>query len=198
MPRLRSGRRSAPAISRREAVVRMVGTLAALGVAGCAPAQIVLHLYPDMFDHDAALRERIFAAFARTVVPSASTGDPNLTRAYADPAFPLAKYGGFLAYDLCQRARRAGGVRTFDRLEATRRRAVVADAVAEGGATGRLYRGAIYLTQIALYAGIYDDERGDPAIGFPGRYRPRALSATSYPDPSRFLPVASTLDGNPA
>lgn len=197
MPSTRSGHRSAPAISRREAVLRVVGTLAALGVAGCAPAQIVLHLYPEMFDHDVALRARVFAAFARTVVPSASPEDPNLTRAYFDPALPLARYGGFLAYDLCQRANRAGGVRTFDRLDAAQRRAVVADALAAGGTTGRLYRGAVYLTQIALYAGIYDDARGDPAIAFPGRYRLRALSETSYPDPSRFLPVASTVDGNP-
>lgn len=198
MSRMRAVRGVGRRLSRREAVLRLAGALAAVGVAGCTPARIVLHLYPEMFDHDDALCQRVLAAFARTVVPSASAQDPNLTRAYSDPAFPLAKYRGYFASDLCQRAMRVGGARTFDQLDATQRRAVVAAAAADRGTTGRLYRGAIYLTQIALYAGIYDDVHGDPAIAFRGRYHLRPLSQTSYPDPSRFLPVAMTVDGNPA
>lgn len=159
MSRAGSRRGSARPMSRREAVLRLTGALAALGMAGCVPARIVLHLYPDMYHHDDALCRRVFAAFTRTVVPSASADDPNLTRAYVDPAFPLARYRGYFASDLCQRAMRVGGVRTFDRLDAKRRHAVVAAAAADRGMTGRLYRGAIYLTQIALYAGIYDDDR---------------------------------------
>lgn len=198
MPRPIEATNDAPRLSRRAALRRIAAGAFGLGTAGCTPARILLHLYPESFDHDSPMRERVFAAFATTVVPSASPTDPNLIRAYTDARFPLAKYGAFFASDLCRRAQRAGGCHTFDQLDLATRRRVIAEAAADHGATGRLYRGAIYLTQIALYSGFYDDAHGVPAIGFDGPCRSANVAATSYPDAERFLPRPLTADGNPA
>ena len=60
--------------------------------------------------------------------------------------------------------------------------------------TRKLYRGAIYLTQVANYAGIYDDT-GCPMIEFSGRYRGAKVS---YEHPESFLPEPLTPAGNAA
>lgn len=198
MPRPTARTNNAPRLTRRAALRRLAAGAIGLGTVGCAPARILLHLYPESFDHDAALRERVLAAFATTVVPSAARDNPNLTRAYSDPRFPLHKYSAFFASDLCRRAQRASGCETFDQLKPAARRRVIAEAAADEGTTGRLYRGAIYLTKIALYSGFYDDAHGVPAIGFDGPCRSANVAATSYPDAERFLPHTLTADGNPA
>ena len=75
---------------------------------------------------------------------------------------------------------------------------MVESGLSADATTERLYRGAIFLTQIACYAGIYDPEGGCPLIQFDGGYGVRGLDATTYPEPERFLARSVTRDGNPA
>lgn len=185
-------------LTRRQALGRLAAAALGLTAAGCTPARIVLHLYPDEFDRDGDPRQATLRAFVLTIVPGADSHDPNLTRALTDPSFPLARYAGFLASDLSRRTTRRHRHGRFDRLSVDDRTALVAAALSEGGTTARLYQGAIYLTQIAVYAGIYDPEHGSPLVGFDGRYRFRGIAATTYPHPERYLPRALTTDGNPA
>jgi hypothetical protein len=153
---------------------------------------------PPRLRHDPALVDRVLRAFVAAVIPGAPVDDATLVRAYHDPYYRLAKYTGFLASDLCGRARRLLGNGAFDELSIEARTRVIQDALAADATTARLYNGAIFLAQVAFYGGIYDDDRGCPLIGFEGAYQFRGPEAITYPEPERFLGRAMTPDGNPA
>lgn len=184
-------------LSRREALRRLGVLGAGLVAAGCTPLRIVFNAHPDEFDTDPALVEATLRAFVLTVIPGAPVDDPNLVRAYSDEYYPLFRYRNFLAADLCRRTAERFGTDRFDQLAMERRVVIVEEGLAADAVTARLYRGAIFLAQVAIYAGIYDDERGAPLIGFEGRYRFGGLEATTYPNPERFLAAEITADGNP-
>ena len=186
-------------LSRREALrlITVAGVGAAAAVAGgCTPLRVGLKLYPAEFKYDDDLVDRVLASFVRTVVMDERTPDTELTRQFHDTTFALEPHRGFLAADLCERAGRLTGQRLFYLLDSADRTRVIADGLAAGGVSTRLYNGAIHLTQVAYYAGIYDDEKGCPAIGFDGRFQPGAVR-TSYAEPGRFRSAESTANGNP-
>jgi hypothetical protein len=187
-----------PRLDRRAALRRLAVLGAGLVASACAPMRVVLHLYPEDFDESPELTRLILGGFVTAVIPGASEDEPNLTRALTDPAFPLARCAGYLAADLCKRSAGQFGTARFDALDVARRTEVIKAGLSEGGTTSRIYNGAIFLTQIAYYAGIYDDDRGCPLIEWEGRYRFRGLEATTYPNPGRFLARALSADGNPA
>ena len=188
--------RARNAMGRREALSRMGLLSTALLAAGCTPMQIVLRLYPEEFD-ESQYRDNILRAFVLTVIPGAAQSDPNLIRALIDEDYPLASHSGYLASDLHHRSRSRFG-RSFDQLGPDQRTEIVMQAVASGGTTTRLYTGAIFLTQIAYYAGIYDPAAGCRLIGFDGRYRFTGIQATTHPDHARFLATTLTTTGDPA
>jgi hypothetical protein len=184
-------------LDRREAVRRLA--LLAVGVAatGCTPLRVVLRLYPEKFDRDLDLVDRVLRAFVATVIPGAPIEDPDLVRAYYDPYYPLAKYVDFFASDLCGRSERLFGDSAFDRLTPEERTRVIQDGLAADHTTARLYNGAILLGQVAFYASIYNDTKGCDLIGYEGRYQFRGLDAITYPQPESFFARATTADGNP-
>lgn len=183
------------AITRR-AALRSLGLLALGATVGCTPLRVVLNRHPRALDEDGDLEDRVLRAFLATVIPGADTDGPDAVRVFHDPAYPFARYAKFFAGDLCRRAAaRSGGV-TFDRLSPAERTAVVQEGLDADGTTRKLYGGAIYLIQIATYAGIYDAERGSPLIDFEGRYRFRGVAANCHPDPDRFLAPSLTAAGN--
>jgi hypothetical protein len=184
-------------VSRREAIKGLAVLTAGLGV-GCTPLRIAMHLYPDEFDNQPERVDRVLRAFVATVIPGAPLDDPNLIRAFYDSYYPLAKCRNFFAADLCQRALNRFGTDDFERLAPEQRTGVIESGLSQSGTIGRVYTGAIFLTQIAFYAGIYDADRGCPLIGFDGRYRFRSVAQTSYPNPGSFLARARTADGNPS
>lgn len=184
-------------ISRR-AALKNLAVLAAAGVgAACTPLRMGLRLAPGGFDDDKALVDRVLRGFATAVVTGASADHPNLVRHFYDDDYPLAKYRGYLAADLCQESVDRFGTPAFDRLPLAHRTKIIESKLARGGVTRRLYGGAIYLTQIACYAGIYDPDRGSPLIDFDGRCRNPSVADSTYPMPHRFLSHETTPDGNP-
>jgi len=182
-------------IPRRQAL-RQLGVMAAGLAAACTPLRVLVSAYPQAFDDDDELVERVLRAFVTTVIPGAPADDPDLIRAYTDPTYPFAQYVGFFAADLCRRAARRFEGRRFERLAVRERTAVIAEGLAADGTTRKLYNGAVALAQIAFYAGIYDDKRGCPVIGFEGGYHWHPLTDTTHPSPERFLSHARTADGN--
>ncbi len=144
--------------------------------------------------HPASHRD---AHLSRRFRQSARAGRPSPIRAFYDSYYPLAKYRNFFAADLCERALNQFGSDEFERLAPEQRTRIIEKGLSKGGTIGRLYTGAIFLTQIAFYAGIYDADRGCPLIGFDGRYRFRSVADTSYPNPGSFSARATTVDGNP-
>jgi hypothetical protein len=192
----RESHRRAPPLSRREAVKRLGQLSVAIAATACTPLSYGLHLYPEGYDRSDA-GDRILAAFGRTVIPGAPPDDASIFRALKDPNLPFHRFAEFFAADLNARARRGFG-RDFERLTLDERTATIERGLAKGATVAQLYGGAIFLTQIAYYAGIYGPERGCPLIDFDGAYRFRGLEATTFPDPERYLARSVSADGNPA
>ena len=182
-------------ISRR-AALRAFGLLALGATVGCTPLRLVLDTHPRALDDDETLEDRVLRAFLATVVPGIDADAPDAIRIFHDRAYPFARYAKFFAGDLCRRAAHRSGGRTFDQLTPEERTAVVQQGLAADGTTRKLYGGAIYLIQIATYAGVYDDRGGCALIGFDGGYHVRPRTENTYPDPDRFLASASTASGN--
>jgi hypothetical protein len=181
-------------LARRAALQRLGLAAAAALLEGCAPLRIALRLYPES---DGQAADRVMRAFVEAVIPGAPRDDPHLVRAFFDPFYPFTRYRSWFVWDLDRRARDLFG-RAYPELDLEGRARIVRDALVNGdGTTARVYDGAIFLAQVAFYAGIYDDERGCPLIHFQGASGLLPPEQQTYPDPGRFLAAAATADGNP-
>ncbi|HEX9692772.1 MAG TPA: hypothetical protein VGA22_11790 [Gemmatimonadales bacterium] len=187
-----------PGITRRRAVAQLslVGACGAL--AACTPLRIVLRWYPEDFQSDPELVRGVLAGFADAVVPSDGNHAHAVAAAYQDARFPLAKYAPFLASDLTRRAYATGRETPFERLTRSERTRIIEDALRVGGVTARLYGGAIFLTQIVFYAGLWCEDGSCTEIDFGGPYRFEGLAAVTYPNPQAFLPTPLSANGNPS
>ncbi len=184
------------AISRRKALGMLGLTAGALAVTGCTPVKVVLRWYPVEFDEDIDRVKRVLAAFVDAVVPGVGPRQNDPTRHLFDPRFPLHLHTGYLAADLCRRARDCLGSPAFEFLSGEERAQVITEGLGADPTTARLYAGAIYLTQISSYVGIYDDSDGCPTIGWEGRYRPRSWTDLTYPRADEFLANELGVRGN--
>ncbi len=186
---------SGDCLSRRAALKRIGAAVAGLAV-GCTPLRIVLRAYPDRFDEEAELVDRVLRAFVTTVIPGAQGDAPDLVRVYYDGFYRFARYRSYFASDLCRRALSRYSVVRFDDLSTDQRTCVIEDGLAADSTTQRLYNGAIFLAQLAFYAGIFDDSKGCRLIDFDGRFRGVPLADQTYPNQEFYLARGLTADGN--
>jgi hypothetical protein len=184
-------------VTRRQ-LLQHLGLIAAGLAAACTPVRVLVNAYPQTFDDDPELVDRVLRAFVTAVIPGAPADDPALVRAFTDRDYPFADYAAFFAADLSRRGRQRFAEPAFERLTAEQRAAVIRDGLAGDATSRKLYNGAITLAQIAFYAGIYDAHKGCALIGFEGGYHLHPLSDITHPDPTRFLAAAMTPDGNAA
>lgn len=185
----------APGYGRREFVLTMLGGGIA---AACTPVRMGLKIYPEEFHVNDALVDGTLRAFVLTIIPGLPDGAPDLTRPFYDELFGLAPYRGYLASDLCDRARRLTGEAGFARLPYEQRALIVAAGMAGGGLTTRLYHGAAFAVQVATYASIYDDERGCPINEFEGRFTLEQMAGVPDVRLDRFAELTASGTGNPA
>lgn len=134
-------------------------------------------------------------AFVETIVPGVPANHEGITRHFYISGYPLAKYRNLLVRDLKRRSRKMFKADSFDSLNLEQRSKVVRGGLASNVIISRLYSGAIFLTQIFIYTGLYNNGNGCPIIDFPGRYR---FQVTSYKNADAFLGRALTQDGNPS
>ena len=192
-------RHSASTVSRREVIRRLavVGTGLSIGLAaGCTPIKIGLGVYPSSYDTNLEIGEQVLRAFVTTVIPGIPATTPNLIRVFMDEDYPLAPYRGYLIADLCKRADKLFDMKLFNWLDAEQRTQVIQNALSSHKVHRQLYEGAIFLTQISCYAGIYDAEGGCEFIDFPGANSLLKPSQQTYPDPERYFAHRLTADGN--
>jgi hypothetical protein len=185
-----------PLVTRRQILCR-AGVLVAGLASGCTPLRLAFHPEPGPFRGEGGMADRVLAAFVRAVAPRADGTDQELARVFADRAYPFAPYRSFFASDLCRRAEDRFGTKSFDSLAEDARARVIEDGLKGDAVARRLYGGAIFLAQVAVYSGIYADDRGARAINFDGAnpgFPPKTLT---YPVPEWYLPAASSVDGNP-
>lgn len=190
---------TAPIVSRREAMRRMaiVGTGLTVGLAaGCTPIKIGLGVYPNSYDTNLEIGERVLRAFVTTVIPGIPATTPNLIRVFEDDDYPLAQFRGYLISDLCERADKLFDMKLFSALDAEQRIRVVQDALSAHKTTRQVYEGAIWLAQISCFAGIYNDAGGCELIDFQGASGLLPLAEQTYPAPELYLAHSLTADGN--
>ena len=182
-------------VSRRTMLKTFALSAAALG-AGCTPVRFLLRTTSADLAEDPRRIDEVLKGFVDAVVPGCDPDHAGAIRALGDPRLPFARYRSLLASDLCKRAGELCGSRHFEQLPRLERTKVIADGLSADRLTQKLYTGAVFLTQVALLAGIYDDQAGAPLMNFDGAYQFRGLAAVSYPNPERFLPSALTATGN--
>lgn len=183
--------------SRREAIRMLAGGVATLAMGACTPATIVLKAYPEEYRTGSGATEAALLGFIDTVVPGLTPEERQAVTVLEDPFYPLANYSDFLASDLDRRAWKQYRSR-FSTLPLDRRTAVVEGGFSSDKITRKLYTGATFLVQAAVYAGINDDQAGSRLIGFPGGYKLTPATAAWLPGAPRFDAWASSTDGNPA
>jgi hypothetical protein len=181
-------------LSRRSAIAQLFACGAGL-LAACAPARLLLKTYPREVGGNPENTERVLVAFIATVVPGA--GAAQHIAVFHDPFYRFSSYTGWLADDLCRRARKLAG-RSFDRLNPVDRTRVVQSGLTADAITRKVYSGATFLVQITVCGGIDDGRGGLSLIGFEGPYQFRGLEAVTYRQPEHFLTAGMTRDGNHA
>lgn len=185
-----------PGMTRRSflgALTVMLGS--ALG--GCSTLNLLLHNYPDRYDHDGGLRDRMLSKFVGTVIPGARPDEPHLTRVFEDEFYPFHKYCGYFLSELADTTRELYGHDRFDRQDLAGRTAVVERCLRKGGPAGRLATSAVFMAQYSFYAGIYDDDHGCPLIDFRGANDGMQPNTMSLAEVESHMAENMTTDGNP-
>lgn len=188
---------SSNALSRREVLARAAALASSALLGGCTPLRVLLAADTRGFVPAADRLEPTLSAFVSAVIPGAPEDDASVARAHLDPAYPFARHVRYFVGDLRRRSKRLFGTSELSHLSLEERVVVIRDGLSADAITRRLYDGAIFLAQIAVYSGIYDDRPGCALIDFEGPYRLRDPRDLTYPDGSSFLPHALTRDGNP-
>jgi hypothetical protein len=187
---------SAPRAITRAEFLRIAAVSLGAAAAACTPLRIAAHAYPDRYDEDRRVIDQVLRAFVDVVIPGVPPNDPNLVKAFGDPNFPFHKLRGFFVSDLNARARKRFR-RGFQALTRSDRTAIVERGLRSDAITARIYRGAVFLAQVSFYAGIYDEMRGCPLIGFHGASGVRMNQAAGGPADRGLLALERTADGNP-
>jgi hypothetical protein len=183
-------------LSRRE-VLRTLAWISA-GVAGsaCVPAELVFNASPAPHKRDPNIVEPILRLFVETVVPGTPVEHPGSARVFFDPFYPLTPHRAWLARDLNDRAMRQFR-QPFDGLPRSSRGSIIQSGLSSRGLTGRVYHGAVFLAQVAVFAGLAHPTGACPAIGFQGPAGVLPLADQTYPEPGRYLGRAHGVHGNP-
>lgn len=173
--------------------------VAAIGAAasGCRPLSILLDPTPVTDPRDPGVIEPTLRMLVDAVVPGVPVDRPGAAALFFDRTYPLARYRAELARDLQARAMRRADA-PFDALPRHARQAVLRDGLLEGGISGQLYAGAIFLAQASVFAGLAHPDGACPPIGFAGRGGLAPMAAQTYPEPAQFLALPRSRDGNPA
>ncbi|MGH7492970.1 MAG: hypothetical protein ACREOO_11310 [bacterium] len=171
--------------------------LSGAALTACTPLRIALKTYPDHFDADHELKQRLLHAFAAAVIPGIALGAAHSTRMLTDDFYAFHSYCGFFAADLAHRSVKLYGDNDFDRLSIQQRTHVIQDGLQADATTARLYQAAIYMVQLSFYASIYDDKAGCALIDFHGANAGFPAADVCYRN--RAIPLAheTTSDGNP-
>lgn len=173
----------------RRTLVKGLAFLAAGTVIGCTPINILFSNKEDKMGQTG----KILRAFMQTIVPGAPTEHQNITHVFYDDFYRFSKYRKVFTEDLCRRSKKIFGIHRFEMLSFQKRTEVVKNGLEKPGVIGRLYSGAIYITQITVYTACYDKKGICDLIDFKANYD---FEVPVYPDTEKYLGCALTSDGN--
>lgn len=179
-------------LSRRKALTGMFWLMAGVSIS-CSPIRLVLDIKKEKVFDDPDSEDRTLRAFVATIIPGVNISNPHLTDVFHDKFYQFKKYKSAFANDLNRRSWKLFG-NEFKSLNTDDRTKVVADGLGSIMVASRLYSGAIFLTQIAVYSGTANNDNGCSLIDFKGTYN---FEPTTYPDADRFFGEPTTQTGHP-
>ena len=164
-------------------------------VTSCTPVKILLNTHDDKYDENTELKNQILKAFVTTVIPGADPENPDICKIYCDEYYPFHKYCGFFISDLNSKSKKIFNSENFYELSYQQRTEVIQAGLDDDSTTERIYTAAIFITQVAVYCSIYDDERGCNLIDYKGNYG--FMDAEMFfADQKKYLAQEITSTGN--
>jgi len=133
-------------------------------------------------------------AFMETVIPGIPINAQGLTGIFYDVYYPFYPYKKVLAEDLNRESYKKYNSKKFYNLSLEKREQIIERKLSKNGITQKLYVGAIWLTQLTVYTGIYNLEGECSLIDF----KCMDSKTISYSDATSFLGVPATNNGNPS
>lgn len=181
-------------ISRLDFLKKISFTFGVL-MTSCTPVKILLNTHEDKYDDDTVLKNKILAAFITAVIPGADPEDADNYKIFCDEYYPFHKYCGFFVSDLCSKSEKLFGTEKFYDLSLEQRTEVIQAGLNDDSTTERIYTAAIFISQVSVYCGIYNDEKGCSIIDYNGSYG-FVDAEMYYSDPATYLAAEMTSTGN--
>ena len=183
-------------LDRRDAL-KWLGLMAAGALTGCGELRFVTGVGVTDFGGRMDEASRVLAAFIRTVVPGLPHDVELPIQLFDDPELGFARWRNHFLSDLQRRAT-ARGAGSFAELDGDARNEVVHEGYRASGPTRRLYRGAIFLAEVGVYAGLASPSGAAAIIDFPGVNPGFRQSELGFDSPGRFLAASMSVGGHPA
>jgi hypothetical protein len=134
-------------------------------------------------------------SFADTVIPDCHEVSEKYLRAYFDDGLPFHRVRRLFLSRL-KRTALARYSTPFPDLGRAAREETLEAGLQHGHTTRKLFHAAIFLTQVSVYCGLYEEGSRSDYIGFEGPLtRPLDVTEWHYPD-LRGIEMPETVDGN--
>ena len=113
-------------------------------------------------------QKKILLAFMEAVVPGCDINNANNLTGFYDSTLPLAKYVRVLVFRIKRMTKKAGYKKSFYNLSVVDREKIIQYGYNNSTLDRELFHGAIYLSQVTLYGGIFNKNSNADFIGFEG------------------------------
>ncbi len=135
----------------------------------------------------------VLRAFIETIVPGADTKHPQITSVFYDATYWSTMNRWLLLFALAYQSEKLYLTLDFSCLDAFERIRVIQNGLEGKGIVSRLLHAAIWISQVMVYTGLYNEEESCALIQYPAAYGEDEIA---YPHPLRYLAPSITRDGN--
>jgi hypothetical protein len=179
-------------LSRRKVLTGIFWIMAGASVS-CSPIRLALDIKKEKVLDDLTEVNRTLKAFVGTVIPGIDDTNPQIVEIFYDKFYKFHKYTCAFSKDLNIRSEKMFG-EIFYKLSIQERTKVIEDGLDSNLIATQLYTGAVFFTQIAVYSGLTNNDKGCELIDFKGTYQ----YVPTYKNTDELLGLPATKTGNPA
>ncbi len=165
-------------------------------VLGCTPIRILTNNYPGKGQYTEDDTRKTLCAFIKAVIPGVDAENSEAIQVFYDSQFPLAKHRGYFVFELDRQTKHRFGQVHFFELSPEQRTEVLSRGLGSGPIIKSLFNGAIMLTQVAFYAGLYNEKERCSAISFEGKNYGFPADQRFHHDVHKYLSTELTPNGN--
>jgi len=161
-----------------------------------ASAQVNL-VSNNSFETKLPLRhEKILRAFIDAVVPGCDLDNINHLSGFYDESLPMAKYVRLLILRINRMKRKLGFYKRFYHLSREERTRIIEYGYKNSKLDYEMFHAAIYLSQITVYGGIFNQMTNADFIGFEGSVTVEPHRSTWHYTDLEGLEIPLTINGN--